>query len=150
MSFKIRKATTADVELLASFNTALAEETEGKSLPQETLRAGIQALTGDASKGFYVVAEREGDAAACLMITMEWTDWRNGYFWWIQSVYVRPEHRRGGAYASLHRAVEEMARERGDVRGLRLYVDRENQIAKRAYEKLGMTHSRYDFFEVEF
>jgi GNAT superfamily N-acetyltransferase len=147
METNVRQAVLTDVDTLARFNRAMAEETERKELPHTVVSAGVRSVFEDPSKGFYVVAEVDGDPVGSLLITREWSDWRNAYFWWIQSVYVRPEHRGRGIYRVLHRHVEQAARSAGNVCGLRLYVDSENSAAKAVYEKFGMRESRYDIFE---
>jgi ribosomal protein S18 acetylase RimI-like enzyme len=146
---QIRTATPDDVDALVEFNQAMALETEGKSLDAEILRAGVSAVFADARKGFYVVVEQEGTVAAGLMVTTEWSDWRNGWFWWIQSVYVRPEHRGGGLYGRMYEYVKDRAAEAGNVCGFRLYVEKENERAQRVYEKLGMDRTYYLMYEEE-
>ena len=145
----IRLAVPSDVDALVEFNQAMALETEGKRLDTEILRAGVSAVFGDEKKGFYVVAEDKGTVAAGLMVTTEWSDWRNGWFWWIQSVYVRPEHRGGGLYGRMYEFVKERAAQTGDIRGFRLYVEKENERAQRVYEKLGMERTYYLMYEEE-
>ena len=147
MNTTVRKAIRSDLDALVRFNRAMAEETEGKDLPSDTLRAGVLSVFDDPSKGFYIVADGDGGPVGSLLITPEWSDWRNSYYWWVQSVYVSPAYRRGGIYRTLHRYVEVLARSNGNVAGLRLYVDSENSTAKAVYERLGMTRSRYEFFE---
>jgi ribosomal protein S18 acetylase RimI-like enzyme len=127
----------------------MALETEGKRLDTEILHAGVSAVFGDQKKGFYVVVEDNGTVAAGLMVTTEWSDWRNGWFWWIQSVYVRPEHRGGGLYGRMYEFVKERAAQTGDIRGFRLYVEKENERAQRVYEKLGMERTYYLMYEEE-
>jgi ribosomal protein S18 acetylase RimI-like enzyme len=139
----IRIATVEDTPYLVAFNQAMALETEGKKLIEDVLSKGVEAVFDDAQKGFYVVAEGEGRVVGCLLITFEWSDWRNGWFWWIQSVYVQPEARGKSVYSKLYTFVKEKATEAGDVCGFRLYVDRENERAQRVYEKLGMELSNY-------
>ena len=146
----VRPATREDVALLGAFNRAMALETEGKELDPERLRAGIEAVFTDPARGRYLVAERDGAAVGSLLLTLEWSDWRNGEFWWIQSVYVAPEARRGGVFAALYHAVVEEARGTAGVAGIRLYVERENEGAQRVYEALGMQRSGYRFYEVDF
>ena len=146
-SIRIRGATRDDVGAIVRFNQGLASETEDTELASAVLTSGINAVFDDASKGFYLVAELDGRPAGCLLITTEWSDWRDGYIWWIQSVYVDPEHRRRGVYSALHDAVVRKAASRRDVRGIRLYVDRDNARARRTYQRLGMTPSRYDLYE---
>ena len=143
----IRPATTDDAETIARFNRQMAEETEDKPLDPATVRRGVQAVFDDPGRGFYLVAERAGTVVGSLMVTTEWSDWRNGVFWWIQSVYVRPADRRTGVYTALHRAVRRRARDAADVCGLRLYVERGNDRARGTYEALGMTETSYRMYE---
>jgi GNAT superfamily N-acetyltransferase len=105
----IRTADPSDVKRLARFNERMADETEDKALDAETVRAGVRHMINAPDRGFYLLAERGGKVVGSLMITTEWSDWRNGTFWWIQSVYVRPEARRQGVYASLHAEVKSRA-----------------------------------------
>jgi GNAT superfamily N-acetyltransferase len=149
MEITIRKAVPSDVDVLVHFNRAMAEETEEKSLVLSSLSAGVRAAIDDASKGFYLLAEVGGKPAGSLLVTTEWSDWRNAQYWWIQSVYVSPPYRRRGVYKALHRRVERLARSAGDVCGLRLYVDAGNSAAKSVYERLGMSRSRYLMFEAK-
>ena len=146
---QIRTATPEDVDALVEFNQAMALETEGKRLDTDVLRAGVSAVFADEKKGFYVVVEQDGSVAAGLMVTTEWSDWRNGWFWWIQSVYVRPEHRGGGLYGRMYDFVKDLAAEAGTVCGFRLYVEKENERAQRVYEKLGMERTYYLMYEEE-
>ena len=143
---RIRLATLADAAVLLEFNAAMALETEGKDLLPEVIDAGVRGLLDNPVAGFYVLAETERVIAA-LMITKEWSDWRNGSFWWIQSVYVRPEARRQGVYRRLYRHVQEMAAKDPQVCGFRLYVERENSAAQATYAALGMKETRYLVFE---
>lgn len=143
----IRRATEDDIDTLAQFNQAMARETEDKVLDPETVTAGVRQLLTDDQKGFYLLAE-EGDAVVgSLMITTEWSDWRNGDFWWIQSVYVRPEARRQGVYTRLHDRVKALAREKASVCGIRLYVERTNEAAQATYQALGMRRTPYRMYE---
>ncbi len=143
----IRIAKFGDADSLVEFNQAMALETEGKRLDTETLRNGVRAIFQDENKGFYAVAENDGAIVGGLMVTFEWSDWRNAWFWWIQSVYILPESRGQGIYRRLYDFVKEKADERGDVCGFRLYVEAENERAQRVYEKLGMQKSHYLMFE---
>jgi ribosomal protein S18 acetylase RimI-like enzyme len=146
---QIRTATAEDVDALVEFNQAMALETEGKRLDPDILRAGVTAVFADAQKGFYVVADEDGSVAAGLMVTTEWSDWRNGWFWWIQSVYVQPEHRGSGLYGQMYAFVKSRAAEAENVCGFRLYVEKENERAQRVYEKLGMERTYYLMYEEE-
>jgi ribosomal protein S18 acetylase RimI-like enzyme len=145
----VRRATSDDAEVLAQFNEAMAAETEDKTLDPDTIRRGVRALLGGEADGFYLIAERGGRAVGALMITTEWSDWRNGQFWWIQSVYVRPDARRQGVYSALHTHVEELALAENSVCGLRLYVERTNEDARRTYDALGFSETPYRMYEVE-
>ena len=146
----VRLASLDDLEALISFNAAMALETEGKILDTERLRQGTRAVFDSAHRGFYLVAEADGLPVGGLLVTYEWSDWRNGWFWWIQSVYVRPEWRRMGVYSAMHRWILDTARARSDVCGVRLYVDRDNVGAMETYRSLGMSQSHYNMFEDDF
>ena len=146
----IRRAIPDDLETLVGFNVAMARETEDKGLDVDTLRAGVRALLEDSSLGFYLVAEVAGEAVGQLMVTAEWSDWRNAHFWWLQSVYVKPEYRRQGIFRQLYDSVRREARQTRKVCGIRLYVERTNHRAQQTYVNLGMAHSHYDMYEVEF
>ena len=128
----------------------MAQETEGLALDADVVRPGVAAVLADDALGFYLVAEVDGQAAGQLMVTYEWSDWRNCLFWWIQSVFVRLEFRRRGVYSALHRQVAQAAREAGGVCGIRLYVEQDNTIAQQVYESLEMHRTRYQMYEVEF
>ena len=147
---RIRRATHDDAAFIAESNTAMAMETESMALNADVVRPGVAAVLADDSLGFYLLAEINGQIAGQLMVTYEWSDWRNGLWWWIQSVYVRPEFRRHGVYTALHRHVEEAARGAGGVCGLRLYVEQENTRAQQVYRSLDMYNTRYHMYEVEF
>lgn len=150
MPLEIRLASAADVETLAAYNAAMARETEDLELDLERLSSGVAAVVADPSKGFYLVAQEDGALTGQLLITYEWSDWRNGVFWWVQSVYVRPESRGRGVYSSLYRDAVRRARQAGDVCGLRLYVERENRRAQATYQKLGMRPTVYEMYETDF
>ncbi len=142
----VRDARKDDCEIIALFNEAMALETEGLRLEPLTIRAGIRAVLDDPSKGRYYVAERRRQVAGALLVTFEWSDWRNGMFLWIQSVYVDPAHRRAGVFTGLYRHVEAIAKSPGHC-GLRLYMDAHNAGARATYERLGMRHENYLVFE---
>ena len=142
MSITIRTAAPADIPFLVECNAAMALETEHKTLDREVLARGTRAVFDDPRRGFYLVAELDGDPAGCLLITYEWSDWRNGDWWWFQSVYVTPAARRAGIFRALYAEVERRARAAGAV-GLRLYVERDNERAQRTYASLGMEEEAY-------
>lgn len=143
----IRIATKADADAMVEFNQAMALETEGKQLSGEVLSNGVAAVFDDPQKGFYVVADIDGEIGGGLMVTFEWSDWRNGWFWWIQSVYIRPEFRGRSLYSKLYEFVKAKAAENGNVCGFRLYVEKENEHAQAVYKKLGMKETYYLMFE---
>jgi GNAT superfamily N-acetyltransferase len=144
---KIRLAKKEETAALVEFNQAMALETEGKTLDTQILQSGVAAVFDDDKKGFYVVAEEDEKIVGGLMVTFEWSDWRNGWFWWIQSVYILPHFRGKGIYRLLYDFVKEAARARGDVCGFRLYVEKENAGAQKVYEKLGMEETYYLMYE---
>lgn len=143
----IRPATTQDHAALVANNQAMAWETESRHLDDAVLSAGVRALLDDPRKGFYLVAEAEGQIVGSLMVTSEWSDWRNGEMWWFQSVYVLPAWRKHGVFKAMYAEVMRLARA-GGARELRLYVERDNHVAQRTYAAMGMAHSHYDMWEV--
>ena len=150
MNVTIRPASESDTAVIAEFNGLMAQETEDKSLPAERVRKGVEAVLDDSSKGIYLLAEENAQVVGQLMITYEWSDWRNGNFWWIQSVYVRKEHRGKRIFRALFDHVLTMAKARKDVCGVRLYVEKNNRRAQEAYEKLGMKKTSYELYEIDF
>ena len=151
---RVRPGGEADADTIAAFNRAMALETEERDIPHERLAAGVRGMLSRPQYGFYGVAEVDGEVAGCLMVTYEWSDWRNGLFWWIQSVYVSDRFRRRGVYRALYDWVREEARRasaEGDERccGFRLYVEKDNHAAQRTYHALGMRVCDYLMFEEE-
>ncbi len=146
-NFAVRRDVARDIDALVEFNLAMARETEAKDLSPEVLRAGVSHFIEMARYGFYLVAEDGGETVGSLMVTYEWSDWRDGLFWWIQSVYVRPSHRRRGVYRGLYETVKRLAAAEPSVRGFRLYVEKENTVAQATYERLGMSETYYMMFE---
>ncbi len=146
-NIEIRAGTTTDLAVLCTFNAAMALETEDRRLDPATLERGVAAGIADSARARYFVAEIDGSAAGCLMLTLEWSDWRAGTWWWIQSVYVPPAFRRRGVYRALHTHVAKLAAAASDVVGLRLYAERDNHGAHATYEALGMHDSHYLVFE---
>ncbi|MEO5596547.1 MAG: GNAT family N-acetyltransferase [Lysobacteraceae bacterium] len=175
----VRAATTEDVERLADWAIAMALETEHKQLDPDIVRNGVRAVLAEPARGRYFIAEctaetistdttsdttptanasgvfgsaraEPGECIGTLMLTHEWSDWRNGDWWWIQSVYVEYAHRRRGVYRALYDHVHALALATPSVCGLRLYVERENANAQRTYESLGMTDAHYQIYEAEF
>lgn len=149
MPITIRDARLDDAPIIVQFNQKMAQETEHRDLKTEVLTRGVSAVLNDESKGRYFVAEENGEVIGQTMITYEWSDWRNGTFWWIQSVYVREEKRGAGVFSALYQHIEQLARKGGGVCGLRLYAEEDNARAERTYLKLGMTKTSYRLFEVE-
>ncbi len=150
----IRPARQDDVGTIVMFNTALALETESRRLDLATLHAGTLAFLGSPGYGFYIVAELPEDKnyspVGQLMITYEWSDWRNGVFWWIQSVYVVPDQRGLGVFRAMHDHILVKAKADPRVCGIRLYVERENRKAQAVYQRVGLTPSVYTVFEQDF
>lgn len=148
MSIIIRVARPGDASFITEFNRLMALETESIELNVEVLQQGVNNLLNDASKGFYLLAENTGEIIGQLMITYEWSDWRNRNIWWIQSVYVKPEFRQKGVYNSLYHQTKNLAYAEG-VREIRLYVEKNNRIAQAVYEKCGMNESHYLLYEAK-
>lgn len=144
---KIRKARSADAAVIGAFNRNLAWETEKLRLNSAIVGRGVRALLKDAGKGTYFVAEQSGAVVGQLLITYEWSDWRNSNFWWIQSVYVAAEFRSSGVFRALFSHVQKLARSRRGVCGLRLYVEKNNRRAQQAYDRLGMKPTHYKIYE---
>jgi GNAT superfamily N-acetyltransferase len=150
MNITVRPATPADAPIIARFNSLLAVETENIHLDQQRLLSGVEALLRDPAKGFYIVAESNNTVVGQLMITFEWSDWRNGVFWWIQSVYVEQNARGTGVFKALYEFIHTRATSTNDVCGLRLYVEKSNVRAKQTYERLAMHLSHYEMYEIDF
>jgi ribosomal protein S18 acetylase RimI-like enzyme len=144
---EIRVADLSDLSALVEHNLAMALETENLVLKKDIVEAGVLRVFQDTAKGFYLIAEINQQIAGSLMITFEWSDWRNEDIWWIQSVYIRPDFRKKGIYKKLYNSVKKMALESG-TGSIRLYVEQTNTQAKTVYLQLGMEHSHYNLFEV--
>ncbi len=143
MTIRIRTATPADLEIICEFNRRLALETEGKQLDLPLLRRGVATLLAEPARGCYFVAEEDGAVIGQLAITYEWSDWRAGNFWWLQSVYVAASARRRGVFRLLLSHVQAEARRATDVIGVRLYVERDNHTAQATYHALGLEPTSY-------
>ncbi len=143
MPLTLRRAGPGDAAVIAEFNQRLAQESEGKTLDPAVLAAGVAACLADPGKARYFVAEEDGTVVGQVMLTMEWSDWRNGWVWWIQSVYVRSEARRRGVFRALFQHVHEAASADPEVVGLRLYVERDNHAAQQTYQRLEMERTGY-------
>jgi len=146
MPFAIRAANPADAPIICEFNRRLAEESEGKILDPEILSRGVAAVLADPSRGRYFVAEEAGQVLGQIMITFEWSDWRNAWMWWIESVYVRADARRRGIFRALYNHVHDAALADPNVIGLRLYVEQENHVAQQTYRDLGMEPMNFLLF----
>jgi ribosomal protein S18 acetylase RimI-like enzyme len=143
----IRQAILKDADILARFNVELAKESENLVLDAAVVKAGVEALLRDPAKGTYFVAEAGGAVVGQLLITHEWSDWRNGDFWWLQSVYVRSDFRRRGVFQALFDHVLASAKRQGDVAGIRLYVEKHNDPALKTYRRLGLKETHYHVME---
>ncbi len=150
LDVSIRDATLADAGTIAEYNTRLALESEGIKLAPEVVGPGVEAMLADRTRGRYWVAEADGNVVGQIMVTYEWSDWRNGTIWWIQSVYVHGDYRRGGVFSALYRHVESLARRDPGVCGIRLYVERENARAQKTYASLGMAMTDYQVMQTIF
>ncbi len=146
---QIRQGTQADARTIADFNRSMARETENRDLSPDKIYPGVERLMDRPEYGFYIVAVSAGEVVGTLMITTEWSDWRNGLFWWIQSVYVAPAHRRTGIYRKMYEYIQSQADNEPDVCGYRLYVEKDNRIAQQTYQALGMTETDYQLYEQE-
>ena len=144
---QVRDALAADLEFLVESNAAMALETEHKLLDRAILARGVAGVLQAPARGFYLVAERAGQPVGCVLVTREWSDWRNGDWWWLQSVHVVPAARRVGVFRALHAEVEQRARRAPEVIGLRLYVERANHRAQATYRAFGMDETGYNLFE---
>jgi len=147
MPIHVRPATIADAAVVCDFNCKLALESEGKKLDAALLTPGVRKALGDGAKGRYFLAEDGGPIVGQLGVTYEWSDWRNGWFWWIQSVYVRPEARRRGVFRALFQHMQQAAKDDPEVIGIRLYVERDNHAARGTYQALGLEWTTYQVME---
>jgi ribosomal protein S18 acetylase RimI-like enzyme len=147
MPLSLRQAVPADAPIVVEFNRLLALESEGLTLDLTLLAPGVAAALADPRKGLYFVAEEDGEVVGQVMITYEWSDWRNGWIWWIQSVYVRPEYRGRGVFRALYEHIYKMAAADPEIIGLRLYVEQENLRAQEVYRRLGMERTGYFVLE---
>jgi len=147
IKLNIRQAVPGDADVLARFNVELARESENLVLDAARVKAGVEALLRDPAKGTYFVGESGGAVVGQVLITHEWSDWRNGDFWWLQSVYVRADFRRRGVFQALFDYVLASAKRQGDVAGIRLYVEQQNDPALKAYRRIGMKETPYRVLE---
>lgn len=150
MGLLVRDALSDDAKTIADFNSRMAVETEGRPLDPALIDPGVASVLADSDKGRYWVAELDGIVVGQIMVTYEWSDWRNGQLWWIQSVYVHRDYRRKGVFSALYRHVESLARQDPEVCGMRLYVEMCNKRAQQTYLKLGMALPGYQVMEADF
>jgi len=150
MAVSIRVARSTDLEFLVDGNARLAAETEDRELDRELLSEGVAAVIGDAAKGRYYVADDGEGPIGQMLITYEWSDWRSGWFWWLQSVYVVPEARDQGVFSRMYAYLLEAAKRDPEVCGVRLYVDVRNDRAAAIYRSIGMKDAGYTVYEVDF
>jgi GNAT superfamily N-acetyltransferase len=147
MPLTLRRAGPGDAAVIVEFNQRLAQESEGKALDPAVLAAGVAAGLADPHKALYFLAEEGGEAVGQVMLTTEWSDWRNGWIWWVQSVYVRQDARRRGVFRALYEYVHAQAKAGPGVVGLRLYVEQGNHAAQETYRRLGMERTGYFVLE---
>lgn len=150
MNLIIRKASDNDIDTIVTFNYLIAKETEAKLLDKNIVKLGVNSVITDPSKAQYWVVESNNEIIGLLMVTYEWSDWRNGDMWWIQSVYVTEKFRRRGVFSALYKHLEHMAKDNSDCCGIRLYVEKHNKRAQKTYLSLGMNDAGYDVMEVDF
>lgn len=144
----IREATIEDAKTLTEFNCNLALESENITLNPAVVLRGVEAVFENSARGFYLVAETNNTVVASLLVTKEWSDWRNGELWWVQSVYVVEEWRRQGMFRALYQSMRQLAKQHSTpVCGVRLYVERENHVAQKTYAAMGMDETNYKMFE---
>lgn len=143
----IRKASAKDIDVIADFQLRLAAETENVKLEAEVVTKGLKALLADPAKGTYYLAVDDGEPVGCHLITFEWSEWRNGNVWWLQSVYVKESHRKKKVFSAMYENIRQMINNDPGVLGLRLYVDKSNQRAQQVYNSLGMNGEHYTVFE---
>ena len=144
--YEITVGTTNDINAIAAFQVAMAMESEGTTLDLERVTRGVTMAMADEAKGKYIVARIDGKAVGSLMLTREWSDWNCQWYWWIQSVYVEPQHRKKGVYKAMYSKVKQMAQAE-NVSQVRLYVDKTNTSAQKAYQRLGMDETHYLMYE---
>lgn len=147
MNIVVRDALKSDLDEILDFQISMAKETESIDLERGVLQIGVSSVLEDSAKAKYFIADNEGEAAGMLMITTEWSDWRNGWVWWIQSVYVKPGYRKMGVYKMLYNHIKKIVGSSDELKGIRLYVDKRNVRAQQVYESLGMTGDHYTTYE---
>ena len=146
VEYEITMGCASDIDAITQFQVDMAFESEGAKLDDDTVRSGVTAAMNDSNKGSYLVVRKGGEVVASLMITREWSDWNSEWYWWVQSVYVMPEHRGRGLFRSMYAKVKELAAQNG-VSQVRLYVERTNLSARQVYERVGMQECHYLMYE---
>jgi GNAT superfamily N-acetyltransferase len=145
---EIRQAGSADAETIANFNIALCLETEERELEPVTVKNGVKRFVSEPTRGRYFVAVIDGEVVGQTAHTFEWSDWRNGEIWWIQSVYVKPQYRSMGVFRALFAHIKQLGEEDAECCGIRLYMERENDSARQSYLRLGFQETGYEVFEL--
>ncbi len=143
----VRTTNTTDAAIISEFNQLMAMETENKTLDPTTIDSGVRRLMDKPEYGYYLIAELDNQTVGTCMVTTEWSDWRDGLFWWVQSVYVKSEYRKRGVYRAMYNKIQTLAAKEPDVYGFRLYVEKDNLIAQKTYESLGMVATDYLLYE---
>ena len=146
LDLTITQGKASDIDTIVRFQADMAMESEGSMLDMDRLTLGVSSAINDEQKGIYLVARANDTPIGSLMLTREWSDWNNQWYWWIQSVYVMPEYRKKGVYKAMYATLKDMAQENG-VSQIRLYADRTNLSAQEVYQRLGMRESHYLMFE---
>lgn len=146
VEYEIAMGCVSDIDAITQFQVDMAFESEGAKLDDGIVRRGVTAVMNDSNKGSYLVVRKGGEVVASLMITREWSDWNSEWYWWVQSVYVMPEHRGRGLFRSMYAKVKELAAQNG-VSQVRLYVERTNLSARQVYERVGMRECHYLMYE---
>ena len=146
VEYEIAMGCALDIDSITQFQVDMALESEGAVLDSDKVLRGVTAAMNDCNKGTYIVARNEGDVVASLMITREWSDWNAEWYWWVQSVYVKPAHRGRGLFRAMYSKVKDMATQKG-VSQVRLYVDKTNLSARQVYERVGMQECHYLMYE---
>ena len=149
-TIEIRPAGAGDVGTIVEFNVALCRETEGRELDPATVTGGVRRFVSEPARGRYFVALIGGEVAGQTAHTFEWSDWRNGEIWWIQSVYVHPRHRGRGVFRALFAHIRELGEQDAECCGIRLYMERDNRTARQSYLSLGFKETGYEVLELLF
>ena len=147
MEIKILNADYSDAATIVDFQKKMALETENFQLDDKTVKQGVEAVFKDQNKGQYFLAKTQNQVIGSLLVLNEWSDWRNGYVWWIHSVYVKPKFREQKVFKKMYQFLKQKVENHNDLRGLRLYVDKTNLRAQKVYQALGMSNDHYELYE---